>query len=148
MSDVLFYHLTQTPLEATLPNLLEKSLERGWSVCVQGTQREQLENLDRHLWTFRDDSFLPHGLSWEDHSEHQNIILSDQTVSKADVLMLIDGAWSGVESFSQFERVCLFFDGSNEEAVDKSRGHWKEVKDAGLEAKYWAQEEGTWRQKA
>ena len=58
MTEVLFYHLTSTPLEATLPTLLQKSLERGWTVCIQGRGRDALDRLDRHLWTFDDARFL------------------------------------------------------------------------------------------
>ena len=61
MTEVLFYHLQNMPLERVLPPLLEKSLERGWRVVVQTASEERADALDSHLWTYRDDSFLPHG---------------------------------------------------------------------------------------
>ena len=61
MTEVLFYHLQRQPLERVLPALLEQSLERGWRVVVQAASDERVEALDAHLWTYRDDSFLPHG---------------------------------------------------------------------------------------
>ena len=61
MTEILFYHLHRQPLERVLPTLLERSLERGWRVVVQASSEERVEALDAHLWTFRDDSFLPHG---------------------------------------------------------------------------------------
>src|SRR3954471_24492685 len=60
MTEVLFYHLQNMSLESVLPPLLEKSLERGWRVVVQSTSPERTEALDAHLWTYSDDSFLPH----------------------------------------------------------------------------------------
>ena len=60
MTEVLFYHLQDMSLENVLPPLLEKSLERGWRVVVQSTSEERADALDAHLWTYRDDSFLPH----------------------------------------------------------------------------------------
>src|SRR5579884_3773219 len=36
MTEFFFYHLEGQRLEAVLPPLLEKSLERGWRVIVQG----------------------------------------------------------------------------------------------------------------
>ena len=60
MTEVLFYHLQNMSLESVLPPLLEKSLERGWRVVVQSTSQERTEALDAHLWTYRDNSFLPH----------------------------------------------------------------------------------------
>ena len=61
MAEVLFYHLTAAPLEATLPDLLEKSLARGWRVLLRAGSEAGLGFLDDRLWTFRDDAFLPHG---------------------------------------------------------------------------------------
>ncbi len=58
--EVLFYHLERTPLNQVLPGLLEKSLERGWRAAVVTGDSEQLAPIDKHLWTYRDDSFLPH----------------------------------------------------------------------------------------
>src|SRR6185437_734858 len=59
MTEVLFYHLQDMTLENVLPPLLEKSLERGWRVVVQSSSEERADALDAHLWTYRDDSFLP-----------------------------------------------------------------------------------------
>ncbi len=61
MAEVLFYHLTESKLEDALPPLLEKSVERGWTVAVQTRDPERRDALDAHLWVYRDDSFLPHG---------------------------------------------------------------------------------------
>src|SRR5919205_246230 len=61
MTEVWFYHLQGQPLERVLPNLLERSLERGWRIVVQAASDERVEALDAHLWTYRDDAFLPHG---------------------------------------------------------------------------------------
>ena len=45
MTEVLFYHLQRQPLEAVLPTLLVKSLERGWRAVVQATTDERLAAL-------------------------------------------------------------------------------------------------------
>ena len=39
MGEVWFYHLTDRPLEATLPALLDRALAAGWRVAVRGTDR-------------------------------------------------------------------------------------------------------------
>ena len=43
MTEVLFYHLERQPLERVLPNLLERTLERGWRAVVQCGDPERLE---------------------------------------------------------------------------------------------------------
>ena len=76
MTEVLFYHLHRQPLERVLPTLLERSLERGWRVVVQAASEERVEALDAHLWTYRDDSFLPHGTAREAEAREQPILLT------------------------------------------------------------------------
>ncbi|MFT7524252.1 MAG: DNA polymerase-3 subunit chi, partial [Candidatus Paceibacteria bacterium] len=61
MAEVLFYHLTRTPLEVTLPDLLTKSRARGWNVVVRAGSAERLDWLDQRLWLGADTSFLAHG---------------------------------------------------------------------------------------
>src|SRR5262249_30863982 len=92
MTEVLFYHLRRQPLERVLRMLLEKSLERGWRVVVQSSSEERLEALDAHLWTFSDDSFLPHGTWREAEMREQPILftVNDDNPNGATVRFLID----------------------------------------------------------
>ena len=149
MSEVLFYHLTTSPVEATLPGLLEKSLERDWKVCVRSPNADRLDALDRHLWTFREDSFLPHGKADDANKEMQPIVLTTEKINPngAHLLMLLDGAWDEPEVLKTYDRVCVFFDGNDPEAVQDARTNWSKLKDADIPLKYWAQENGSWVQK-
>ena len=76
MTEVLFYHLQRQPIEKVLPNLLERSLERGWRAVVQASSEDRVDALDAHLWTFSDDSFLPHGTDREATAGQQPIVLT------------------------------------------------------------------------
>ena len=62
-TEVLFYHLEHQPLDRILPNLVERTLERGWRAVVQAGSPERLEAIDALLWTWKDESFIPHGTS-------------------------------------------------------------------------------------
>jgi DNA polymerase-3 subunit chi len=150
MPDVRFYHLTATPLEASLPMLLERSLERGWRVIVRCGSEAGMAALDAALWTFRDDAFLPHGTSAGPHSSLQPIYLTlgDENPNAATVLMLVDGARATLAEMAAFDRTCLLFDGGDERALATARDDWRAVRAAGLPAAYWAQERGRWVEKA
>ncbi|MFT4252489.1 MAG: DNA polymerase III subunit chi, partial [Caulobacter sp.] len=74
--EIWFYHLERSSAEQVLPELLEKTLGRGWKALVRGGDPMRLNALDAHLWTFRDDSFLPHGLAEEPLAERQPVLLS------------------------------------------------------------------------
>lgn len=150
MAEVFFYHLTQTPLEVTLPDLLQKSAARGWRVLVKGTSDDRLRWLDDRLWMQGDDSFLAHGLAGGTQDAEQPVLLcqTDVNANNADILMAIDGAQILPDIVSAFTRVCILFDGNDPEALDVARGQWKQLSNAGFPAKYWSQETGAWREKA
>jgi DNA polymerase-3 subunit chi len=140
-----FYHLQRRRLGEALPPLLEKCLERGWRALVCGTIPERLEELDAHLWTYRDDSFLPHGIEGRDPAEAQPVLLSARNapVNGAKALFLIDGAAFG--DLAPFERACVLFDGNDEASLGHARQQWKEAKAAGFEAVYWKENsDGRW----
>jgi DNA polymerase-3 subunit chi len=148
--EILFYHLQGQKIEAVLPPLLEKSLARGWRVVVQGGTEERIESLDAHLWTYRDDGFLPHG-SWRDQDAALQPVLltvNDGNPNAAQVRFLIDGAPMPAES-AAYERIVLVFDGDDEVAVQGARAQWADIKAHGLAATYWQPDEsGRWQQKA
>ncbi len=150
MTEILFYHLQGQKPESVLPTLLEKSLQRGWRAVVQGALEERIEALDAHLWTYRDDGFLPHGTWREQDAAQQPILLTltDSNPNAANVRFLIDGAAVPADA-EAYERIVLLFDGDDEEAVAAARGTWSEAKVKGFEATYWQpDEQGRWVKKA
>ena len=68
MTEILFYHLERQALDAVLPALLERTLERGWRAVVQSGSAERVTALDQLLWTYRADSFLAHGSPRDPHA--------------------------------------------------------------------------------
>src|SRR5215469_1852459 len=112
MTEILFYHLQRQPIEKVLPVLLEKSLERGWRVAVQSSSDERIEALDALLWTYRDDSFLPHGTYKENSAADQPILLTvkEDNPNRAAVRFLIDGSPMPTDS-AAYDRVVVLFDG-------------------------------------
>ena len=150
MTEILFYHLQGQKPESVLPVLLEKSLQRGWRVIVQGSSEERIEALDAHLWTYRDDTFLPHGTWREQEAAQQPILLTltDSNPNAANVRFLIDGAPVPADP-EAYERIVLLFDGDDEEAVAAARGSWSDAKAKGFEATYWQPDaQGRWVKKA
>ena len=150
MTEVLFYHLQGQKLEGVLPGLLEKSLQRDWKVVVQGASEERIEALDAHLWTYRDDAFLPHGTWREQDAAQQPILLTltDSNPNAANVRFLIEGASPPADA-ENYERIVLLFDGEDEDAVAAARARWSEAKEKGFDATYWqADAAGRWVKKA
>ncbi|MHA1538639.1 MAG: DNA polymerase III subunit chi [Alphaproteobacteria bacterium] len=148
MTDIGFYHLTGTTLERALPKLLEKVLASGKRAVVMAGSGERLEALDAILWTYRQDSFLPHGSAQDGNAEAQPVWLTteDENPNGASILILSDGA--GSANVADFERCLEMFDGRDEAAVAEARIRWKAYREAGHAVVYNQQtESGGWERK-
>jgi DNA polymerase-3 subunit chi len=146
MTEMLFYHLQGQKLQGVLTPLLERSLERGWRVIVRGGSEERIEALDAHLWTYRDDGFLPHGTWREPEAAAQPVLLTltEANPNRADVLFLIDGAPVPAD-VEGYQRIVLVFDGEDGNAVGAARDRWSEAKAKGFAATYWQPDgDGRW----
>jgi DNA polymerase-3 subunit chi len=138
-----FYQLSATPLERVLPRICERLLESGERLLiVAGT--EQLDRLDQLLWTYKKESFLPHGQAKGIAPERQPILLAIEPhpVNEARNIALADGHWR--EEALGYERTFYFFD---QEGVEEARQVWRQLGDRdGLERRYWRQDNGKWLQ--
>ncbi|MEQ6203480.1 DNA polymerase III subunit chi [Sulfitobacter sp. HNIBRBA2951] len=150
MGAVMFYHLTQRSLAETLRMLVDKSLANGWRVAVRGTNPAGLEALDTALWHGPPDSFLPHGIAGGAHDAAQPVLLGTQATSanNAQCVMAVHNAEVSPDDAATMERVCILFDGHDEDALAHARGQWKALTGAGVKAQYWSEESGRWEKKA
>jgi len=149
VTEVLFYHLEHQPLDRVLPNLLERTLERGWRAVVQCGSPERCEALDTLLWTYREESFLPHGTAKDGPATDHPIYLTaeDDNPGQAQVRFLVDGAVPG--SFEGFEQLSARAAGRDSAAVEQARSDWRRVRGQGLAVTYWQQAAGgRWEKRA
>ena len=138
-----FYHLAATPLERALPRIAERVVDGGGRLLVVAADEALLARLDTHLWNFRPDSFLPHGLAGQAGEADQPILLSTTTVplNAARLIALVDGLWR--DEALAFDRAFHFFDSVT---IDAARTAWKGLAGRdGIERHYWKQDEaGRW----
>jgi DNA polymerase-3 subunit chi len=147
MVEVGFYQLHRSALEPALGRLLEKVLASGKRAVVRASSPERVEALNRALWTFGRDSFLPHGSREDGYAEDQPVFLtaSADCPNGATVLVLVDGAEA--EPASPFERCLYLFDGNDPQAVEQARARWRQWRERGARVTYWQQtERGGWQQ--
>jgi DNA polymerase III subunit chi len=145
MAEVLFYHLTETRMDDALPPLLQKSLDRGWRVVVEFGSEARLQQLNDHLWVWRDDSFLPHGSAADGNASLQPVFLTTDASNPngANVRFLVDMAVPG--DVSAYQRAVVMFDGHDNDALGAARSCWKRLKGEGHILSYWQQTpQGGW----
>lgn len=150
MSRVDFYHLQNQKLEDVLPKLLEKAYSIHKNAVVRVGNAERIEFLNSLLWTYDEQSFLPHGSKKDGTPESQPIWLTaeNDNPNSAVFLFLTDGADAGIDEISQYERVFNIFDGNSPEAVENARNFWRALKQQSIDIFYWQQNSnGAWQQK-
>jgi DNA polymerase III subunit chi len=140
MTETLFYHLERRSLDDVLPGLLEKTLERGWRAVVRAESSERADAIDTLLWTYDDQTFLPHAQSGDGNPKRQPVLITveDENPNGANVLFLVGGmAPSSWDAVNDLTRVVLMFDGRDAEALGRARAAWKDAKAAGHDVTYW-----------
>ncbi len=150
MTRIDFYHLQKQNLENVLPRLVEKAYAVGKILKIKIGNEMRVEFINSLLWTYSDESFLPHGSAKDGMAEMQPIWLSadDNTPNGASWLFLVDGADIDVNTAAGFERIFNIFDGNNPEAVTTARNQWKNFRSLAAEQHYWQQDSsGRWFEK-
>jgi DNA polymerase-3 subunit chi len=143
MTETLFYHLERRSLDDVLPGLIEKTLERGWRAVIRAESSERADAIDTLLWTYNDQTFLPHAQSGDGDPKRQPVLITvaDENPNGANVLFCVGGAmplsWGAVNDLT---RVVLMFDGRDEAALARARAAWKDAKSAGHDVTYWKEQ--------
>jgi DNA polymerase-3 subunit chi len=144
MTETLFYHLERRSLDDVLPGLLEKTLERGWRAVVRADSSERADAIDTLLWTYDDQTFLPHAQMGEGDAKRQPVLITveDENPNGANVLFCVGGAAPDWNAVAGLTRVVLMFDGRDGDALARARAAWKDAKAAGHDVTYWKESPG------
>ena len=148
MGSALFYHLTRSGPGQLLPMLIGKSLQAGWRVELRGRDRARQVALDEALW--QGEGFLPHGLAGGPHDDRQPVLLTvegQEATNAPRCLIALDGAGVTGPECAGLERACVVFDGNDPAELERARGLWRALKEAGVTAEYWSEADGRWERK-
>jgi DNA polymerase-3 subunit chi len=110
--------------------LVEKAYGNGHRICIYTESQGEASQIDELLWTYREQSFLPHALyNKADHALTPILIANGlQQTDEHDVL--INLAPTAPAFFSQFERLLEPVD-NNPEQRDSSRQRYRYYRDCG-----------------
>lgn len=110
--------------------LAEKAYDRGHRIFIHAGSREQAEAVDDLLWTFRDESFLPHVLCSDQLADESPIQIGHGDEPRGDCDVLINLSHEVPSFFSRFQRVAELV-GSGDEERQRSRQAFRFYKDRG-----------------
>lgn len=90
--------------------LIERIRAQALRVLVHCPDPEQARHLDRLLWTFREDSFLPHGLIGQVDHALTPVLIGDVDRAPDAREALVNLSETIPASLGEFERVCELVD--------------------------------------
>jgi DNA polymerase-3 subunit chi len=162
---VRFYHPQRLAIEQAVAVVVEKAYQRRMAVCLLGDDPAFLNHLDRLLWLYPANSFLPHGLAGGTEDARQPILLAltPNDCNGATVIANLCGwriapappALDRLQPLPHpeaFDMVLEFVDASRNETVAAARQNYRRYRDMAatrpLQLEYWSQSaQGEWEKK-
>lgn len=125
MTRIDFYQIAGDEQTFTC-RLIDQVYRRGHQVYVHAAGESQAKSLDEHLWIFREDSFVPHGLHTDSIHVPVRIGFDHEPTEHQDVLINLSG--NIPHFFSRFDRVAevVPVDQNSREAARKNYAYYKE----------------------
>lgn len=164
---IRFYHIAgETPAaaDAVLPPLLEKARQAGLQVLLVCPSEGRATRLDETLWTYADDSFLPHTLAEAETSATQArapVLLAtpDHPISdlaRGRLAIILAGAEAAFPALlgaapeqgaEQGNDKLFYLFHAAPPVLENARAHWKAHKSGGHALEYWQETAGKWQKK-
>ena len=113
--------------------LIEKAYRRSHQIYIHTTSKDQSEELDDLLWSFRADRFIPHSLQTNTEDAPIRIGHDHEPEEHQDFLINLSGTVP--DFFSRFERVAEIVP-LGKENRESARTNYKFYKDRGYELNY------------
>lgn len=149
-TEIRFYHLLRSTLEQALPQIVAKAYEKGHRIIIKTQSAAQSNTLDKLLWTYDEQSFLPHASGKVEAANDQPIWITDkeENPNNADVLIVTSG--ETLEMSKDFVLCCDMFDGAKDDLLQAARERWKYWRDQDdFDISYFQQTDGGgWEKKA
>ncbi len=112
--------------------LLEKAYLKGHRIYVHCSNQHDAELIDELLWTFRDDSFIPHNLQGEGPEPPPPVQIGFSKEPRGYSDILLNMAHEIPAFYTKFKRVMELVV-NNETDKELSRSHYKVYKSRGCE---------------
>ena len=125
-----FYLLNNNDAEASwllACRLLEKAYMRGHRIFVYCNNQSHAEKLDELLWTFKDDSFIPHNLQGEGPEPPPPVQIGYQQEPRGFNDILLNMADEIPSFYTRFKRIIELV-ANDETSKELSRVHYREYR--------------------
>ena len=120
-------------MEMRACEIAEQTYGQGQRLQIIAANEEQATRLDDLLWTWKPDSFVPHGI-WEESADQvaQPVVITgrQERLPGIEHLLMLD--YCEVELVRQFSHAVHMVVADNPERLEASRRYWSLLKEAGF----------------
>jgi DNA polymerase-3 subunit chi len=141
--EISIYHILAGNLISSVVKLLEKVYLSGKRCIFFSPIGERVSAVDKALWTFSTNVFIPHGDRNLGFCDQQPIYFTDryENPNNASALVLAD-TFDYAEFGEDFEKIMLAFDDVSQLAAANKIYH--DLKENKKDVNYWKQSPGGW----
>ncbi len=137
MPQVDFHILTQAGDDARLRQvclLIEQAQETGQRVYVRAGSDAEAQRLDDLLWTFKDQAFIPHGVTGASTAHTRDVASIGTQIEAPEgfTQLLINLQHPLPDTVQQFERICEVVD-AEPLRKQQARERYKQYRELGCE---------------
>ncbi|HTQ98939.1 MAG TPA: DNA polymerase III subunit chi [Candidatus Acidoferrum sp.] len=135
MAKVNFYLLKQDSLQAVLAlccKLAEQQARQGQQVFILADSGETAQDMDRLLWSFTPDSFVPHVLAGDALAGQTEVIIGVSATDAGNATCILNLGTEPVAVHAGLNAIAEFVP-NDETAKAQSRVRWNHYKQLGHE---------------
>jgi len=146
LKEFFFYNITERDFFKDSAILIEQLFKQGIKALILCPDDEVSSFFDDYLWSFKEESFIPHTVLDSDTSHLEAIIISKEKLSMAafKTLVILKGSIVDTDYCNRFEKIYYFFDDNNDDEKKLARTLWRESVKQGTNCKYWKVEKNKW----
>ncbi|MDR2781733.1 MAG: DNA polymerase III subunit chi [Holosporaceae bacterium] len=140
--EINFYHVSQGNLVPSSLRLLEKIYSSGQRCVFFSPDEERVKIIDKALWTFSTNAFIPHGDMNFGFSDRQPIYFTNriENPNNANVLMMIDTI--DYKEHHNFKRIIIVFE--EKQQAENANALYNDLKKNNVNVNYWKQNPKGW----
>ena len=141
-----FYNSSHRNAVADISWLIEKLFKQKNHILVCCKDHETVEVIDKFLWAYKEDEFIPHSIATKENSSVYPILITTEIHEdyEHNVLLASSGIFINEKDWRKFSKAYYFFDDQENKEKENAREMWKNFSSLNIVCKYWVNKANKW----
>ena len=146
LEKAFFYKSSHRDVVRDIAWLTESIFKKNNRIVIFCTDQETAEVVDDFIWSYRDDSFIPHSIKKHRETSLDPILVTTDLDGSYEhnVLLALNGVLIKEKDWQRFAKVYYFFDDQDSREKENARAMWKSFSSLAVNCKYWINEKNKW----